>query len=110
MERGRYDSTLTIPPDPFIFTAEYRQFLKYKALKHEVITAMHDKLTLPESKVDSLIVLNPDYFEAYLLAGEYYEARDETEKAKAYYRQSLDKEFANSAEKEKVEEKIKKLR
>ena len=58
---------------------------------------------------DKFIALNPGYFESYVLAGEYYAAIGDSEKALHFYNYALNKEFEKKSQKEEVLDKIQSL-
>src|SRR5450432_432639 len=57
------DSSLSLPADSFLLTSRFQQFLKYRAYKKDL---MEGKEVSP----DSLISSNPNFYQAYRLAGE----------------------------------------
>src|SRR5450432_3264784 len=57
------DSSLNLPADSFLLTSRFQQFLKYRAYKKDL---MEGKEVSP----DSLISSNPNFYQAYRLAGE----------------------------------------
>jgi isopenicillin-N N-acyltransferase like protein len=108
-DHGRYDSSLTIPADHFIFSDQYNDFLQYKNMRHMIKEAIKHKTILNDTVIKSFLSLNPDYYEGYVLAGDYYAEQDESDKASAYYQQALQKEFEHEDQKREVEEKLKQL-
>jgi len=104
---GVFDTTLTIPADPFLSSTQYADFLSYRKMKTELIAATQNEKMLSAEYVKSFISLNPDYFQGYVLAGDYYSAMDSTEKALRFYKFSLTKEFEKKSQRDKVGEKIK---
>ena len=79
-------------------------------MKTELIAAAQNKKILLAEYVKSFISLNPDYFQGYVLAGDYYSAMDSTKKALRFYKFSLTKEFEKKSQRDKVGEKIKELK
>ena len=107
---GVFNTALTIPADPFLSSAQYLDFLSYRKMKTELIAAAQNKKILLAEYVKSFISLNPDYFQGYVLAGDYYSAMDSTKKALRFYKFSLTKEFEKKSQRDKVGEKIKELK
>lgn len=93
------DSTLNIPADSFLQTAEYRKFVDFRALK----AAVMDKQPVD---VKRLVADNPAYYHAYVLAGDYLYRQKDYRQAKQYYQQALTKEIATKAEKDHVLQRI----
>jgi hypothetical protein len=65
---------------------------------------------LDDQKINSFIALNPGYFEAYVLAGDYFMVMGNTEKALHYFKLSLSKEFERKDQEREVFEKIKSIK
>jgi tetratricopeptide (TPR) repeat protein len=93
------DSTLAVPADSFLQTADYRKFVDFRALK----AAVMDKQAVD---VERLVADNPAYYHAYVLAGDYLYRQKDYIKAKQYYQQALTKEIATRAEKDHVLQRI----
>lgn len=94
-----YDSTNIIPADTFLQTDDYRRFLNFRTLK----AAIADKRPVD---VERIIADNPQYYHAYVLAGDYCFKQKNYQQAKTYYEQALTKEIATQAEKDHVTERI----
>ena len=93
------DTALTIAPDSFLLSADYKRFEKFRELKKE----------LSEGKAldpDSLVLLNPQFYHSYVLAGDYCFKRQQWEAALQYYQQALTKEIATLPEKEYIQKQI----
>jgi len=93
------DAALTIAPDSFLLSADYKRFEKFRELKKE----------LSEGKAldpDSLVLLNPQFYHSYVLAGDYCFKRQQWEAALQYYQQALTKEIATLPEKEYIQKQI----
>ncbi|HEY9178746.1 MAG TPA: C45 family peptidase [Flavipsychrobacter sp.] len=93
------ETALTIPADSFIFTTHYKDFLTFRA----------NKMALLQGKtIDTAATVrsNPNYYDAYRIAGDYCMQRQWYKAALAYYQAALTKEIATIDEKEAIEEKI----
>jgi len=93
------ETALTIPADSFIFTQQFKDFLAFRA----------NKMALLQGKaVDTAITVrsNPNYYDAYRIAGDYCMQKQWYRAALAYYQAALTKEIATVDEKEAIEEKI----
>ncbi len=94
-----YESSLTIPPDPFLLTLRYRDFVKFSHFRFPF--QLNDDL-----QPDSLIKWNPDSYHSYMLAGDYsYEKKDFVSASK-YYEQGLNKEIATLQERAHMEKNL----
>jgi hypothetical protein len=104
-----YDTALTIPPDPFLNSKEYADFKDFKKMRDQVNMAIDLKKPLPQGYIKSFTGKNPDYFQVYVLAGDYYRALDSTERARAFYEYALGKEFEKLSQRRELENKISSL-
>ena len=96
------DSSLTIAADPFLLTAEYRNFDKFRKFKQQI--ADGDKID-----ADSLVASNPEFYHAYVLAGDYLYKQKEYRKALHFYQQALTKVIATKKEEDHIKDQIKKI-
>lgn len=97
--RELYDSTLTIPPDSFLETKQFQQFQKYREYAHMVKNG-------ERINPDSLVVNNPRFYHAYILAGDYCYKKGELKRAEQYYAQALTREIATVNEVEYVKKQM----
>jgi len=104
-----YDTTFTIPADPFLYTVEYKSYVKYKEECIRLKQATQSKTQLEDDYISKFIALNPGYFESYVLAGDYYAATGDSEKALHFYNYALNKDFEKKSQKEEVLDKIQSL-
>lgn len=104
-----YDSSITIPLDPFYASVEFENFKKFKEKREILIDAIRLQAHLNINFIKDFTSLNPDYFQAYVLAGDYFASIQNNEKALQFYHFSLKKEFENSTQRKEVENKINKL-
>jgi isopenicillin-N N-acyltransferase-like protein len=93
------DSSLNLPADSFLLTGQYQLFLKYRRYKKELLEGN-------EINPDSLIATNPNYYQAYQLAGNEMFREKRYEKAIDYYRQALSKEIATKGEENDIRNQI----
>lgn len=94
-----YDSTLTVAPDSFLLTRQFKNFEEYRKLKQQLLDD-------EEVNTDSLIQSNPEYYHSYVLAGDYRLRHNEKEKALSYYQMALTKEIATEQEAAYIRKKI----
>jgi hypothetical protein len=105
-----YDTSLTIPPDPFLKSKEYLAYQQYLSDRQKIIEAAENKRRLPADFIRGFIGQNINYYEGYVLAGDYYSSLDSTSRALAFYEFALQKEFEKLSQRRKVEEKISALK
>jgi predicted choloylglycine hydrolase len=106
------DSLYTIAEDPFLFDTAYANFLEYKKLRKQLLKNIKDGSRLfQENKfIKQFTSLNSDYFESYMLAGDYFYGFSEYEKAKKFYQVAMSKEFENLALERIVRERVKEIK
>ncbi len=93
------DSSLTILPDTFLKTQTYKNFVTYRNL----VKRVNDNETVDP---DSLIINNPQYYNAYIVAGDYSFRLKQFNKARIYYQGALTKVIATKEEEISVKQKI----
>jgi tetratricopeptide (TPR) repeat protein len=93
------DSNLTIAPDPFLKTQTYKNFVAYR----NIVKRVNDNETVDP---DSLIINNPQYYNAYIVAGDYSFKLKQFNKARGYYQRALTKVIATKEEEASVKQKI----
>lgn len=90
--------------DSFLQTSNYLDFVQFRNIKNEF--TFNKKYQFDPSL---LIQLNPKYYDAYRLAGDYYAANGAIDKAIEAYEAALKLEIATQSERNAIIEKIKKL-
>jgi isopenicillin-N N-acyltransferase like protein len=95
------DSNLTIKADSFLYTKNFQDFLAYRKMKQEIADGK-------EINPDSLVESNPDFYHAYVLAGDYDFKKKEFTKAFHYYQEALTKVIATKKEEDYIHLQIKK--
>lgn len=93
------DSSLTIAADPFLKTKAYRDLVAYRNILARISEGQ-------KVDADSLIITNPNYYNAYVSAGDYLFRQQQFEKARSYYKQALTKVIATKAEENSIKQKI----
>lgn len=97
------DSLHTISPDTFLMSKEYKDFVAYRSLKQKM---MNDETADPEK----LIALNPEYYHAYVVAGDYCFRKKQFSLAEGHYKNALTKEIATKTEENYIREQLKKCK
>ncbi|BDS15570.1 C45 family autoproteolytic acyltransferase/hydolase [Aureispira anguillae] len=93
--------SLLIAQDSFALSTDFKNYVKFRQLKKELTLLAQNgtSCTSEEEKKAALIIeLNPDYYHAYELAGNFYKAKQNYQKAISAYTTALSKEVATAAE------------
>ncbi len=101
-DREIVDSALTIAADTFLLTNEYRQFVRFRELRQRI-----DDGT--PVNTDSLVAADPQFYYAYVLAGNYWFKKEQYIKALPYYQAALTKVIATKKEEAHIRDQIKKI-
>ena len=96
-----YEQNLTIPADTFLSTAAYKSFVTFRKMKQRIFNGQ-------AIDADSLVASNPQYYHAYVLAGDYSFKHDEFKKALHFYQIALTKVIATKPEENHIRAQIKK--
>ncbi|MBK6378900.1 MAG: peptidase C45 [Chitinophagaceae bacterium] len=96
------DSSLTIAPDSFLSTPAYKNFEVFRNIKQQIL----DGGTV---NTNNLVATNPEFYNAYLLAGDYLYKQKEYAAALQHYKQALTKVIATKKEEDHIKEQIKKI-
>lgn len=102
VDREVSDSSLAVPADTFMLTTAFRRFESFRKMK---------QILLDDGDVntDSLVASNPNYYHAWVMAGDYAYKNDQYQKALYFYQQALTKEIATKKEKDHIVRRIGKL-
>lgn len=95
------DSSLNLPADSFLLSKSYQKFLNYRKYKKDLMEGR-------EVDPDNLIASNPNFYQAYQLAGNEMFKKKEFAKALIFYRQALSKEIATKNEENEIHVQINK--
>ena len=96
------DSSLTIAADSFLLTPAFKSFELFRNIKQQIMDG---------SKVNTanLVASNPEFYNAYLLAGDYLYKQKEYAAALQNYNLALTKVIATKKEEDHIKEQIKKI-
>jgi len=96
------DSSLSIAPDSFLLTPAYKNFEVFRSMKQQMLDG---------GKVNTatLVNSNPEFYNAYLLAGDYLYKQKEYAAALQNYNLALTKVIATKKEEDHIKEQIKKI-
>ena len=101
-DREIADSSLTIAPDSFLLMPGYKNFQVFRNIKQRIMDG-------GKVNTDSLVASNPEFYNAYLLAGDYlYKQKDYTAALKNY-KLALTKIIATKKEEDHIREQIQKI-
>jgi isopenicillin-N N-acyltransferase-like protein len=95
------DTTLTIKPDTFLNTKAYHDFITFRTLKQKAF----DGGTI---NPDSVVASNPQFYHAYVIAGDYSFKHSDYKKALGYYKTALTKVVATVNEENYIKKQVEK--
>ena len=84
---------LSIPADSAFIKDIYPRILKHRSDAILIRKAIWNGESLDNELIEDFVANNPEYFESYMIAGDYHEERGETDLALKYWKAALDKEF-----------------
>jgi hypothetical protein len=93
------DSILTITADKFLLTPAYTNFVQFRKQKQNALDGK-------EVDVKTLITSNPEFYDAYVIAGNYLMKNENFKEAKKYFQLALTKEIATKTEEERIKKHI----
>ncbi|HEX9512900.1 MAG TPA: C45 family peptidase [Puia sp.] len=96
------EASLTIPADSFLLSPDYRNFTDFRKFKQRL--ADGEKVD-----PDSLVASNPEFYHAYVLAGDYSYKQKQFSKALHFYQLALTKVIATKKEEDHIRDRIKKI-
>ncbi len=98
----------SIPADEFIFSKKYRDYIEYRTLSQAVEKAMAENKEPEEQKIQRIIQLNPHFWKAWALAGDYYYKQQNYKNAVIHFKQALKREVTTLPDEEWLAKMIKK--
>lgn len=101
--RNVWVDSLQIAADSFLTSTSYANYEEFKKMKHQIATGLISG-HLAEVDVAQLAQLNPQYYDAYLLAAKYCINHQDYEKAAQYLQTGLTKNIASVYEKDEMEQ------
>lgn len=102
-----YDTTKTIPEDSLALQS-INSLDTFRSLRDEIKQYIDEEKKIDNESVfiQKFIDSNPNYYQVYLLIGNYFYNIGETYNADQYYKKSLNFEFENTTTREMVEARI----
>lgn len=98
----------TIAKDPFVDSEAFKDYAAYRRLKTSIQQATAAGVKLPEKQIRELQYLNPHFWKAYAVAGNYYFQQKEFKKAVIAYKQAKRRKVSSLDEKQYLEKMIRK--
>ncbi|MCK6694896.1 MAG: C45 family peptidase [Thermoanaerobaculia bacterium] len=100
-DREIRDSAFTIPPDTFLNTPDYQNFVRFRQIKEQLRRGTAGNLDVAD-----FVGLNPEYYHTYVLAGDYLFKQKKYAEALRQYQSALTKEIATLPEKQHIDRQI----
>lgn len=102
------EEDLTIPIDSFLYSKEYKQFLRFKDIRDQINNSIKSDVRIPDEDrlANEIIELNPEFFETYVYIGNYFNHFKIYDKAILAYKKALTKEIPNIYQRENILSKL----
>ena len=97
-----------IAKDPFLKTEAYSNYEKYRKLERKVEQAIENEIKINDKELETLINLNPEYWKAHKLSGDYYYQNKDYSKAFKAFKIASKKEITTLPDVEYISKYIKK--
>lgn len=104
------ESELNITKDPFLATAEFKNYQKFRIEDDKIDSYLKNKNVILPEFIQEYQSLNPDYWVVYYKVGLYFYQKKEYALAQNHFEKALTKEITTLPEKQKVEKYIKKIK
>ena len=96
------EANLNIAPASFLLTAEYKNFTAFRKFKQRISDG--EKIN-----ADSMVATNPNFYQAYMLAGDYDYKQKDYKNAMRFYKIALTKVIATKGETDHIKSQIDKI-
>ncbi len=97
-----------IPESEFIHSKGFEEYEEYRRLESEVRSKLNTKQYLSPGSAERLVSLNPDFWEAWFLAGKIYYKMADYRNAIIYFKQAQLREITTVPDAEMIEKMIRK--
>lgn len=104
------EENLNIAKDPFLETAAFKNYKKFRIEDHKIDLYLKNKKEIPFDFIENYQSLNPDYWVVYYKAGLYFYQQKYFRLAKENFEKALTKEITTVPDKEAIEKYLKKLK
>jgi len=101
--------SLLIDHDPFYKSEDYLRFSRFSSLRQDLVSATEENEAIGEEWIRSFIDSNPEFYQTYLVVGNYYFEVKQFDRARKWYKIGLSKEVAYFEDQEFMEERIKEI-
>ena len=107
-----FDTALTIADGPFLFSNSFAGYNEYKILRKQLKKSIKEESRLfrEDDFIRKMIAFNPNYYEGYMLAGDYFYGLQELDKALKFYQVAQTKEFENLVLQRIVRKRVKEIK
>jgi tetratricopeptide (TPR) repeat protein len=103
---GSVMSQETIPEDPIVNSKAYKDYEEYRKLSREITEVISAEKKVSEEKIKELKYLNPYFWEAYKISGDYYFQQKQYKRAVIDYKQAKRREVTTLPDEEYLEKMI----
>lgn len=100
----------TLPKSPFLETEEFQDYEHYRKLEQQVKIQLENEETISEETGEKLIALNPEFWEAYFLAGKIAYGQKNFSQALQYFEQARTKVVTTKPDLEQLDKMIRKTK
>lgn len=100
----------TLPKSPFLETEEFQDYEHYRKLEQQVKIQLENEETISEGTGEKLIALNPEFWEAYFLAGKMAYEQKNFNQALQYFEQARTKVVTTKPDLEQLDKMIRKTK
>lgn len=107
-----FDSSLTIPPDTLLFSPLLQGFYRFRKMRKILQQALKSQQIIENESLffKRFIATNADYYQVYVLTGNYYYQHHHFSKARHFLKTALTKVFENTATKKMVQARLQEIR
>lgn len=105
------DTMLAVPADSFMYSQQWKDFLKWREYKQQIKDAVKQNKEIKDEKSFALrmIAANPEFWETYYWLGEYFRSRNEITSVKQYFEKALTKEINDQHEADAIRKQLEEL-
>jgi len=97
-----YEPQLAIAADTFLLSESYADYVRFRKLKKK----MQKNEAVSEKEISEFIAINPEYYDAYRIAGDYLRDAGNYSRAIALYNKALTREIATLNERRSIESSV----
>ena len=101
--------SLLVPEDPFAQSVAFKNYVEFRQLKKELTKAAKNGAECSKFDLEKalrIVEVNPNYYHAYELAGNFYKAKNQHQKAVEVYKKALRLEIATESERHTIKENL----